>query len=107
MASFVVRPSLIGANKIGVPLTLIGTGTAWTVSSVIAITNSLTGTTTVTKGTWTVSGPGAAQLTVTTGAGRGTWRLTIDGVQSGVLRVGPKRHRWFPGLSYTRRRIGA
>ena len=85
-ASFIVTPSTLPANHAGsLTLTLTGTGTSWTSGSVVSIQNSVTGTTTVTKGTWTQSSGTAATLAVTTGAGTGTFTITVDGVVSPSL----------------------
>lgn len=95
MASFLARPSSVHPKRTApVTLRLVGVGTSWTSGSTVAVTNSISGTTTVTKGTWTAVTATTATLAVTTGAGVGTWRLTIDGVASPPLHVRGYRGRW-------------
>ena len=79
-STFTVVPSTIPANHSGnITLTLTGTGTSWTSGQVVSIQNSVTGTTTVTAGTWTQSSGTAATLAVTTGAGPGRSRSPLMG----------------------------
>jgi hypothetical protein len=87
-ASFSASPSALPTNH-GSPITLAltGSGTSWTSGSTVTIQNSVTGTTAVTKGTWTQISATSATLTVTTGAGVGTCTITIDGVASPLLSV--------------------
>ncbi len=86
--SFTASPAAIPANHSGsITLTLTGTGTSWTSGSTVTVQNSVTGTTIVTKGTWTQSSGTAATLTVTTGAGTGTFTITVDGLVSSSLTV--------------------
>jgi hypothetical protein len=100
----VVSPSVVGPNhSTPVLLSIAGTGTSFSSSSTVVVTNSITGTTTVTKGTWTASSSTHATLAITTGAGYGTWRLTIDGIAGPILRIGHRRPKWFPGLTLARR----
>ena len=87
-----IRPR-IGPTPPG-QLTLVGTGTAWTSGSVVTVQNSVTGTTTVTAGTFTALSATSATLAYTTGAGVGTWMLTIDGVTSPPLGVGARQKGW-------------
>ena len=97
-SSFSVSPSYIPANHSGpITLTLAGTSTTWTSGSTVSITNNVTGTTTVTKGTWTESTGTSATLTVTTGAGTGTFTITIDGVTSPSLTVDAASFTISPG----------
>jgi hypothetical protein len=109
--SFHVSPGRIQPSQsVPVLLRLTGTNTTWTSGSIVSITNSLTGTTTVTAGTWTQISATFATLTVTTGMGAGTYKITIDGVDSPVLGVGSRRKGWFGTLRPGRRpllRIGA
>jgi len=84
--SFYAVPSSIQPNRSSA-LTLVGFNTTWTSGSSITITNSLSGITTVTAGTWTQISATSATLTVTAGSGTGTWKLTIDGVDSPTLTV--------------------
>lgn len=98
-ASIRVSPSRVPANETSpFTLMLIGSGTNWISGSAISIQNSITGTTTVTKGTWIVASADLATLSVTTGAGSGTWTITIDGVVSPILAVGNKKHGYFGGM---------
>ncbi len=86
--SFFVNPSVV-QDSTPAPqlLTLSGVNTTWVSGSTVSVTNSLSGTTTVTAGTWTALSNTSATLGVTTGAGAGTWDLTIDGVPSPTLAV--------------------
>lgn len=94
-ASFVVAPTRVPASHASpITLNLTGTNTMWTGGSDISITNSVSGTTTVTAGTFTASSGTSATLQVTTGSGSGTWRITIDGVQSPLLGFGSARRLW-------------
>ena len=98
--TFDEKPTRIQPN-IATPqtFTLIGIGTDWTSDSTVSITNSITGTTTVTAGTWTAISTTRATLAVTTGLGTGTFTITIDGVTSSPITVGAKRKGWFGGMS--------
>ena len=94
-----VSPSRIPPNQSNpITLRLSGTDTNWNSLSVVTVTNSLTGTTTVTAGTFTAISDTLATLTVTTGGGTGTWKLTVDGLDSPVLGVGSRRKGWFGRL---------
>ena len=91
-----VSPSRIPPNQSNpITLRLAGIGTSWNSLSTVTVTNSLTGTTTVTAGTWTAISNTLATLQVTTGAGTGAWKLTIDGLDSPTLGVGSRRKGWF------------
>jgi hypothetical protein len=96
-----VRPSKIPPNvsSPSILLTLIGTATSWTSGSSVSIQNSITGTTTVTAGTFTTTSATLATLVVTTGDGTGTWTIAIDGLVSPPLVVGSKRKGWFGGMN--------
>lgn len=88
IATIRVSPSSIAPNQSSaVNLILIGTGTAWTSGSTVTLQNSVSGTTTVHKGTWTDTSTGLAMLTITTGSGVGTWTITVDGTVSQLLGV--------------------
>ena len=86
-----IQPDTIVARA----LVLEGVSTNWSSGSTVSITNSLTGTTTVTKGTFTAVSATSATLTYTTGVGTGTWQITIDGIDSPILGVGARRKGWF------------
>jgi hypothetical protein len=98
-----VSPSRIPINTLGsaivddqsITLLLAGAGTNWTNGSTVTITNSVTGATTVVKGTWTRLTATSATLVVSTGLGAGTWHVTIDGVVSRSLVVGAKHKGWY------------
>lgn len=96
-----IPPGISTPNVI--ELTIVGTGTDFTADSVIAITNSIRGTTYVTALTWDPITTTLATLTVTTapgsGPGTGLWTLTIDGTTSLTLVVAPRQSRWFGGMS--------
>jgi len=95
--SFTVLPGTIPAGHAGsMTLTLAGTSTTWTSGSSVSIQNSVTGTTTVTKGTWTRTSNIAATLAVTTAAGTGTFTITVDGVVSPSCTVGTASFTTFP-----------
>ena len=104
---FTVSPGRVPKSHAApIILNLVGTGTAWASGSAVTITNSFTGTTDVTAGTWTALSATAVTLQVTTGAGdpheNGTWKITIDGVDSSRLGFGPARHRWTSRMSRPR-----
>jgi hypothetical protein len=95
-----VSPSRVQPDQSSpVTVTLIGSGTAWTSGSSVSIQNSVTGTTTVTAGTFTALSDTSATLAVTTGADTGTFTITIAGSVSPPLVVGNARKRWFGGMS--------
>ena len=99
--SFIEKPTRIQPN-VSSPsqiLTFVGSGTGWTSGSTVSITNSITGTTTVTAGTWTALSTTFATLAVTTDLGTGTFTVTIDGITSPSITVGAKRKGWFKGMS--------
>ncbi len=98
--SFIVKPTRIQPN-VTTPrtLTLVGSGTSWTSGSAVSITNSVTGTTTVTAGTWTAITTTEATLAVTTSTGTGTFTITVDGITSAPLVVGARRKGWYGGMS--------
>jgi hypothetical protein len=102
-ATFVVHPTRIPPN-VSTPRVLFfaGAGTTWSGASVVSITNSVSGTTTVTAGTWTAVSTTFATLEVTTGGGTGTFTITVDGVTSPILVVAPRRKGWFGGMSRVR-----
>jgi hypothetical protein len=98
-----VSPSRIHPRvSSNITLILVGAGTHWTGGSTATVTNSVTGTTNVTKTSFTVHSATDATLTVTTGGGTGTWKLTIDGLDSPPLVVGARRHEWFVSMSRMR-----
>jgi hypothetical protein len=104
VATILVRPSRIPRFHGGpLTLTLTLTGAGWTGGGT---TFTISGVANVTKVGQIVDSGGVAKLVVTTGAGLGT--LTVsDGTNSGtttVARMAGSRGRWFPGLSWTRRR---
>jgi hypothetical protein len=85
--SFTSSPSTIPANHAGnITLTLAGTNTTWTSGSTVTKT-VLSGSPTVTLGTWTRTSNTAATQVVTTGSGTGTFKVTIDGHDSPTLTV--------------------
>jgi hypothetical protein len=100
-----IAPSRVLPNtgNPGVTLTLLGFETSWTSGSSVSVQNNVTGTTTVTAGTWTAISSTLATLSVTTGAGTGTFTVTVDGVVSRAVTVGAKRKSWFGGMSRTTR----
>jgi hypothetical protein len=98
--SFAVKPTRI-QPKVSAPrlLTLAGIGTSWSSGSSVSITNSVTGTTTVTAGTFTAISAIEATLAVTTSAGTGTFTITIDGITASPTGVGSRLRGWFPRLN--------
>jgi hypothetical protein len=101
--SFTVRPTRITPNNATArTLYFSGTDTAWSSGSTVSITDSVTGTTDVTAGTWTAVSESEATLDVTTGSGTGSFTVTIDGVDSPPVTVGPRRKGWFGRMSRTR-----
>jgi hypothetical protein len=114
VATLRVGPSRIPPGIVSpavIKLTIVGAGTNFSSGSAVSIQNSITGTTYVTKATWTEITANTATLTVTTGpgsgSGTGTWTLTIDGTVSRTLVVGPRQNRWVPGMSNSMRaRLG-
>jgi hypothetical protein len=97
--SFTVSPLSIPASQPAI-LTLAGISTTWSGSSTVSVQNSVTGTTTVTAGSWNATTPTSATLAVSAGAGVGTFTVTVDGVvSSSIATTGgappPKgRGRW-------------
>jgi hypothetical protein len=90
MPSFLVSPSQVTSDtSTSQVITLTGTLTTWTSSSVVSVANSLTGTTAIMAGTFTASSNTAATLAVTTGSGIGTWQITIDGVSGPLMTTIP------------------
>jgi hypothetical protein len=96
-----VSPSRIPPNRSTptITITLVGTVTNWTTGSAVSIQNSVAGTTTVTKSSWTYVSPTMSILSVTTGAGTGQFTVTIDGLVSPVINVRARNKGWFSGMS--------